>query len=162
MEKEGIISGKKILIVDDEPDVLDTLEELLPMASTERASDYQGAKALLESRPFDLAILDIMGVQGYDLLEICSRKNITAVMLTAYALTPEDVKKSYTSGASYFLPKEEMANITSFLADILEAKAQGRSTWGGWYKRLASFCERKFGPGWKEKDKEFWERFPFY
>ncbi|TFG41503.1 MAG: response regulator [Syntrophobacterales bacterium] len=69
MGRENIISGKKILIVDDEPDVLDTLEDILPMGAVERASDYQGAKALLESRPFDLAILDIMGVQGYDLLE---------------------------------------------------------------------------------------------
>jgi len=162
MEREDIISGKKILIVDDEPDVLDTLEDLLPMASVERASDYQGAKALLESRPFDLAILDIMGVQGYDLLEICSRKNLTTVMLTAYALTPEDVKKSITGGASYYLPKEEMVNIASFLADILEAKAHGKSTWEGWYGRLASFCEKKFGPGWQKKDKDFWERFPFY
>jgi len=162
MGRENIISGKKILIVDDEPDVLDTLEDILSMGAVERASDYQGAKALLENRPFDLAILDIMGVQGYDLLEICSRKNVTAVMLTAYALTPEDVKKSYTGGASYYLPKEEMVHITSFLADILEAKAQGKSTWEGWYKRMASFCERKFGPGWQTQDNEFWERFPFY
>jgi DNA-binding NtrC family response regulator len=162
MEREGIISGKKILIVDDEPDVLDTLEDLLTRGEVERASDFEGAKALLESQPFDVAILDIMGVRGYDLLKICSRKNVTTVMLTAYALTPEDVKKSYTDGASYYLPKEEMANIPSFLADILEARAQGKSTWEGWYKRLASFCERKFGPGWQKKDKEFWERFPFY
>ncbi len=162
MEREDIISGKKILIVDDEPDVLDTLEDLLTRGEVKRASDFESAKALLESRPFDVAILDIMGVRGYDLLEICSRNNVTTVMLTAYALTPEDVKKSYTGGASYYLPKEEMANIASFLADILEAKAHGKSTWDGWYKRLATFCERKFGPGWQKKDEEFWERFPFY
>jgi len=28
---ENLLEGKKLLIVDDEPDVLDTLEELLPM-----------------------------------------------------------------------------------------------------------------------------------
>jgi CheY-like chemotaxis protein len=162
MERENIIAGKKILIVDDEPDVIDTLEELLPMCEVEKASDFASAKALLESRPFDMAILDIMGVQGYDLLDICAAKNITAVMLTAYALTPEDVKKSYSKGAAYYLPKEEMVNITSFLSDILEAKAQGKSTWEGWYHRLASFCEKKFGPGWQTRDKQFWDRFPFY
>jgi DNA-binding response OmpR family regulator len=162
MDREDIISGKKILIVDDEPDVLDTLEELLTMGEVQKAADFEDAKALLESRPFDVAILDIMGVRGYDLLEICSLKNVTTVMLTAYALTPEDVKKSYTGGASYYLPKEEMANIASFLADILEAKAHGKSTWDGWYKRLAAFCEKKFGPGWQKKDEEFWNRFPFY
>jgi len=162
MEREDILSGKKILIVDDEADVLDTLEDLLPMGAVEKASSYEAAKTLLESRPFDVAILDIMGVQGYELLEICNQKNVTAVMLTAYALTPEDVKKSYTGGAAYYLPKEEMANIASFLADVLEAKSQGKSTWEGWYTRLASFCEKKFGRGWQDKDKDFWERFPFY
>jgi DNA-binding NtrC family response regulator len=162
MKREEILTGKKILIVDDERDVLDTLEDLLPLCEVVKASDYETAKALIESRSFDMAILDIMGVQGYDLLEICTSKNITSVMLTAYALTPEDVKKSISKGASYFLPKEEMANITSFLADVLEAQAQGKSTWEGWYNRLASFCERKFGPGWQQSDQKFWDKFPFY
>jgi len=31
MTEENLLDGKKILIVDDEPDVLETLEELLPM-----------------------------------------------------------------------------------------------------------------------------------
>jgi DNA-binding NtrC family response regulator len=162
MDREAIITGKKILIVDDEPDVLDTLEDLLSMCEVHKASDFASAKALLESDSFDMAILDIMGVKGYDLLDICAARNITAVMLTAYALTPEDVKKSYSKGAAYFLPKEELVNITSFLADILEAQARGKSTWEGWYNRLASFCERKFGPDWQTKDKQFWDRFPFY
>lgn len=162
MESEDTIAGKTVLIVDDEPDVLDTLEELLPMCRVDKASDFQSAKALLESRYFDLAILDIMGVQGYDLLDICAARDITAVMLTAAALTPADVKTSYTRGAAYFLPKEEMVNIVSFLADIFRNKAQGKDTWEGWYKRLASFCERKFGPGWQSTDKNFWDRFPFH
>jgi DNA-binding NtrC family response regulator len=162
MKGEDIIAGKAVLIVDDEPDVLDTLEELLPDCRVETASDFQSAKALLESKPFDLAVLDIMGVRGWDLLEICTARDVTAVMLTARALTPEDVKKSYTGGAAYFLPKEEMVNIASFLADIVRAKAQGKDTWEGWYSRLASFCERKFGPDWRTKDRNFWDRFPFY
>ncbi len=132
------------------------------MCRVETASDFESAKALLESRHFDMAVLDIMGVRGYDLLDICTAGNVTAVMLTAAALTPGDVKKSYTRGAAYFLPKEEMVNIASFLADVLRAKAQGKDPWEGWYKRLASFCERKFGPGWQATDKHFWDRFPFH
>ena len=162
MESESILAGKTVLIVDDEPDVLETLEDLLSMCRVEKASDFHSAEALLESRPYELAVLDIMGVQGYDLLDICAEKRITAVMFTAYALTPEDVKKSYTKGAAYFLPKEEMVNIASFLADIVTAKAQGKNSWESWYTRMASFCERKFGPGWQKKDKSFWDRFPFY
>lgn len=162
MADEAIISGKTVLLVDDESDVLETLEDLLAMCDLASASTFGEAAALLESRTFDVAILDIMGVQGYDLLDICTRKNITAVMLTARATTPEDVKKSHAKGAAYYLPKEEMVNIAAFLAEILEAKAQGRNTWEGWYTRLSSFCERKFGPEWKEKDQSFWDKFPFY
>ncbi len=162
MQAEKLLIAKRILLVDDEPDVLDTLEDLLPMCELVKARSYEEAKELLEGRSFDIAILDIMGVQGYDLLEICTRQKVTAVMLTAHAVTPGDVKKSYTGGAAYYVPKEEMANITTFLGDILEAQAKGQDTWTGWYGRLASFCERKFGANWKKTDKDFWDRFPFY
>lgn len=162
MDRSNMLDGKKVLIVDDEPDVLDTLEDLLPQCDIVRAADYQEAKAQIENRSFDLAILDIMGVQGYDLLQLCREKNVTAIMLTAYALTPQDVKKSYSDGAASYVPKEEMVNIQLFLADVLEAKEKGTNTWGRWYERLAAFCEKKFGRNWKDSDKPFWDNFPFY
>ena len=162
MTKENLLKDKKILIVDDEPDILMTLEDLLSMCDTVKAASYNEAKDLLEMQDFDIAILDIMGISGYDLLEIATEKKIIAVMLTAYALTPGDVAKSYKKGAAYYIPKEEMVNITTFLEDILEAKAKGRSTWGRWFERLASFCEKNFGPDFQKNDKEFWEKLIFH
>jgi len=90
MEKkeESVLEGKKVLIADDEPDVLETLEELLSMCEVVKASTFEEAEKQLESRYFDFAILDIMGIDGYKLLEIAAGKNITVVMLTAHALTP--------------------------------------------------------------------------
>ena len=55
-----------------------------------------------------------------------------------------------------------MVNITTFLEDILEAKAKGRSKWGRWFERLASFCEKNFGPDFQKNDKEFWEKLIFH
>ena len=162
MGKDNLLLGKKVLIVDDEPDVLETLSELLEMCDITEASSFEEAKELFETQHFELAILDIMGVSGYELLEIATKKKVVAVMLTAYALTPEDVAKSHKGGAAYYIPKEEMVNITTFLTDIFKAKEEGKNTWSGWFSRMASFCEKKFGPDWKESDKEFWERFPFY
>jgi len=162
MDTNDLLKGKKVLIVDDEPDVLETLSELLEMCDITKASSFEEAKELLGTQPFELAILDIMGVSGYELLEIAVKKKVTTVMLTAYALTPEDVAKSHKGGAAYYIPKEEMVNITTFLTDIFKAKEEGKNTWSGWFSRMASFCEKKFGPDWKESDKEFWERFPFY
>lgn len=162
MAAQNLLDGKRILVVDDEPDVLETLEDLLPICDVIKASSFDEAKGLLETQNFELVILDIMGVGGYDLLEISNKRNLTAVMLTAHALTPENIVKSYKKGSAYFLPKEEMTDIADFLNEILAAKAKGKSTWDNWLDRLAGYCERTFGSKWQETDKDFWDRFPFY
>jgi DNA-binding NtrC family response regulator len=162
MTAKNLLDGKRILAVDDEPDVLETLQDLLHMCDVTKAASFEEAKELLETQNFELVILDIMGVAGYDLLEISNRRNLTAVMLTAHALTPENIVKSYKQGAAYFLPKEEMVNIAGFLNDILEAKTKGKSTWDNWLDKLADYCERTFGSKWQDTDKDFWDRFPFY
>jgi DNA-binding NtrC family response regulator len=151
MVREDLLQGKRILIVDDEPDVLDTLEDLLSISVVTKASSFEQAKDLLERQYFDMAILDIMGVQGYELLQICKKKRVIGVMLTARAITPEDIKKSYEDGAASFVPKEEMANIMTFLADIYEAKEKGKNLWWRWVDRLANYCEKKFGPDWQNQ-----------
>lgn len=162
MDKQSLLDGKRILIVDDEPDVLDTLSELLIMCDIERATSFKEAKQKLETGNFDMAILDIMGVDGYGLLDIATQKDITAVMLTAHALSPEDTVKSHKKGAAYYLPKEEMANIEEHLNDVLTAQAEGKNTWWRWFDKFASFYERKFGAGWQEKDKNYWDKFKHY
>ncbi|MBW2030303.1 MAG: response regulator [Deltaproteobacteria bacterium] len=154
-----LLNDKRILIVDDEPDVLDTLEGLLPMCEVVKADSFERAKELLEDEYFDIAILDIMGVEGYKLLEIASEKGVMAVMLTAHALSVEDTMKSFREGAASYVPKEEMANIATYLEDVLEAKEKGKSFWWRWLDRFAEYYDRKFGADWKSKDEEFWKRF---
>lgn len=156
------LQNKKILIVDDEPDVLDSLEELLDKCTLVRAGSFEEAKKYLDTEDFDIAILDIMGVNGYDLLETACQKNVLPVMLTAHALTPDNIKKSYHGGAFSFIPKEEMVNIETFLVDVLKAKEEGRNPWTKWYDRLSSFLVKKFGPEWDEDDKEFWKKNIYY
>jgi CheY-like chemotaxis protein len=160
MSDEDILAGKKILIVDDEPDVLDVLEELLSMCRVTKATTFDEARKLMESEDFDLAILDIMGVDGYKLLHMARKRNITAVMLTAHAFSPDNLVKSIKQGADSYLPKEEMKNITTFLIDILKAQKEKKSPWGPWQERLpSSYFEKRWGAAWQDKDKDFWERF---
>jgi DNA-binding NtrC family response regulator len=156
------LDKKRVLIVDDEPDVLDSLEELLNMCATVRAQSFEEASHLLETEKFDIAILDIMGVDGYQLLEIATKKKVVTVMLTAHALSPENIKKSYLGGACSYIPKEEMINIEAFLLDVLKAKDEGKNPWTSWYTRLSSFCEDKFGPEWDKDEKKFWEKMIYY
>jgi DNA-binding NtrC family response regulator len=162
MAEDFLLKGKKVLIVDDEVDVLDSLEQLLPMCEVAKASTFQEGKTRLESEHFDIAILDIMGVDGYGLLEIANSRKVIAVMLTAHALTPGNIVKSYERGAASYLPKEEMASIAEFLEEILEAKAKGKPFWSRWFDRWGSYYDRKFGPGWHDEDKEFWDQFRKY
>lgn len=148
MTHESLLKGKKILIVDDEADILEMLEEELEMCEVSTASNFHEAQDLLESQDFDMAILDIMGVRGYKLLEIANEKKLIAIMLTAHALSPEDVIRSRREGAASYLPKEKISDIQTYLIDILEAKEKGISFWGRWHERLGSYFDKLFGPNW--------------
>lgn len=64
----------------------------------------------MERNNYDVAILDIMGVRGFDLLEIAKNRDIPALMLTAHGLSKENLKKSAEEGAAYYSPKDEMIN----------------------------------------------------
>ncbi len=160
--KRSLLDGKSILIVDDEPDVLETLAELLPMCDVEKTASFEDAKKLLETQSFDMAILDIMGVDGYELLKIANDRDVITVMLTAHALSPDNVIKSHKEGAASYVPKEEMGNIATFLDDILEANEKGQNFWWRWRKRFGSYFDKVFGPDWQESDKEYWEKYRLY
>jgi DNA-binding NtrC family response regulator len=157
MEPKKILKGKRVLIVDDEEDILELLTELLDMCKIDRASTFEEAKELLETNFYHIAVLDIMGVRGYELLEIANKKDIPALMLTAHALSKDNMKKSFKEGASYYVPKDEISKIDIFLADIIEARDKKKNVLAKWYERLSGFCDRRFGPNWKDEDPEFWD-----
>jgi len=127
MNRDDLLEGKSVLIVDDEPDILETLKQLLSICEVETASSFDEARDRLVNDRFDLTILDIMGVNGYALLELATEKKITAIMLTANALSPEDTIKSHLKGAAYYLPKEELHNIRNHLRDVLKAQKEGKT-----------------------------------
>jgi len=154
-----ILKGKRILIVDDEPDILDTLVELLDMCLVDTAPNYDSAEKFLNKTTYDAAILDIMGVRGYDLLYLSNRRGIPALMLTAHALSPDNLVKSIKSGAQSYVPKDKIAEVPVFLAELLRARREGKEKSGKWFARLKPFFDKKFGPGWREKDEEFWKEF---
>lgn len=160
MSESRLLDGKRILLVDDEPDVLQVLEELLPMCKVSKATSFEQAKGLLESQDFDIAILDIMGVDGYALLEIAKKRNISAIMLTAHAFTPHNLVRSIKEGAVSYIPKEEITRIADFLDDVLKAQEEGRSPWESWQARLpSSYFEKRWGAAWRGTDEQFWETF---
>ncbi len=117
-ESKKLLKGKKILIVDDEAYVLDSLIELLDMCLIDTALSFEDGKKRLEDHDYDIARLDIMGVKGFELLKVTNDRRIPAIMLTANALSEENLKKSAKDCAAYFAPRDKMADIDLFVADV--------------------------------------------
>jgi CheY-like chemotaxis protein len=139
MAEHTLLDGKRVLAVDDEQDVLDTLVDLLPMCDLVTAPSFKEAREMLESQPFDL---------------------VMAVMLTAHAWSPDNLVRSIKEGAVSYLPKEELTNIVDYLTDVLIAKKEGRDPWKSWHDRLpVSYFEKRWGAAWKDTDRQFWETF---
>ena len=86
------MADSRLLLVDDNEDNLYTLSRRLRREGYERlesASDGQKALALLQSKPFDLVLLDVMmpGLNGYEVLE-CMRsdarlRHVPVIMISA-------------------------------------------------------------------------------
>ena len=142
--------NKKILAVDDEPDLLDILTEVLDRCDVETATDFETAKNLLASNVYDLVILDILGVRGLELLDLAVERNCPAVMLTANALDPGNIMQSMLRGAVSFVPKEDIAKFDSLVSELLELLKNGESTWNHTMKRLAPLLDEKFGEKWRD------------
>lgn len=158
MSSESPLKGKVVLLVDDEPDILETVAEQLDMCMTHKATSYERARQYLQSYTYDIVVLDIMGVNGFDLLKMSVAKGFPTVMLTAHALTPEAVKKSIKLGAFFLLPKEKVSELKSFLEDMVLGGNQ--PGWKRLFHKLGGYFDDRFGPDWREKDqflKEFVE-----
>jgi DNA-binding response OmpR family regulator len=153
------LKGKHILAVDDEEDVLETIEDVLDEARVDRAKDYETASRKIKETRYDLVILDIMGVNGLQLLEEAVDRGILAVMLTAHAINPETLMASIQKGAISYLPKEKLADLDAVLNELLAANERGEPPWKLLFEKLGAFFDERFGPGWKEKDKAFWSEF---
>ena len=156
MASQAILESKKVLVVDDEPDILESIEETLEHCTVDTATDYESAEQKLKSSRYDIVVLDIMGVNGYELLSIANEQGVPAVMLTAHALSADNFAKSMDEGACAYLPKEKLFDIEVFLADVLSEGPKKCGMLGRWYERLKEYYENKFGPGWLEEYKGAW------
>lgn len=156
---ESILNGKKILAVDDEPDVLNILEEEIleacPNCHVDKATTYEEAYEKLNSQSYDIIILDIMGVRGFELLEFAVRRDLRVVMLTAHALNSEALKRSFDMKARAYLPKEKLGDIVPFLEDVL--KYDYLPGWKRLLEKLKGFFDTKFESDWEKKTGLHWQ-----
>jgi len=145
------LKDKVVLAVDDEPDILEVVEEELDMCQVEKATNYYDGMKCLLTRTYDIVILDIMGVNGFELLKEAVSKGFPTVMLTAHALSPESLKKAIKLGAVAYLPKEKISELRFFLEDVITGG--GKPIWQKTFDKLGGYFNKKFGSDWKEKTK---------
>ncbi|RUA00104.1 MAG: response regulator [Deltaproteobacteria bacterium] len=155
----SILAGKTILVVDDEKDILETIEDILDEAQIDTAADYETAAQKIKDRSYDLAILDIMGVNGLELLDKTVSREIPTVMLTAHAVNPDSLMASIRKGAMAYLPKETLSDLDKLLERLLSAHDRGEPPWKLVFEELADYFNERFGPDWKKSDHAFWDDF---
>jgi DNA-binding NtrC family response regulator len=155
-----LLNHKLILAVDDEEDVLAIIQEELSESADVKlhlAATFETAQHYLQSHQYDLVILDIMGVRGFDLLKIATEAQFQTVMLTAHAFTPEALKQSIESGARAFLPKEQLGDLVPFLEDVLNCSCTAGSKKA--LDKVDRYFQRKIGSDWRKSEQEFWDDF---
>jgi DNA-binding response OmpR family regulator len=150
MAIKDILNGKKILVVDDELDMLDTVREQLEDCDVTTANSFEDGKAYLEKDHFDLAILDIMGVWGFDLLRIANENKVPSIMLTAYVNNMENIKKAVDRGAVSFLPKDDINKMEELIAEIFGELDKGRTHWPKLKERWGDRFKRQWGEAWQK------------
>lgn len=119
MSKISILKEKTVLVVDDEQSTINALEEELDMCIIDKAYNFKEASQFILSYTYDVVVLDIIGVNGFELLRIAASRGFPTVILTAHAVSQEIQKKSKKLGAISFLPKEKMHEIGKLLEDVL-------------------------------------------
>ncbi len=156
---KSFLKDKHILAVDDEQDIIETIQEILDTATVDVAKDYETASEKIFNTRYDLAILDIMGVNGIKLLEECVQRDIPAIMLTANAMNPESLIESIKKGAVSYLSKEHLSELDTLIDEFMGAKSQGKPTWKLLFDRLGDHFDLRFGDNWKDENRDFWDDF---
>ena len=126
--------SKKILIVDDEPDIREILRYNLEKAGFNITEAVSGNDALNKlSKELDLAILDIM-MPGKDGYEVCRKireqgNTVPIIFLTAMDREFDEVRGLEVGGDDYvkkpFSPKMLIARINAILRRVDQINSKG-------------------------------------
>lgn len=149
----SILTGKKILFAGDEPDIWKVLGGKIlgtcPNCTLDRATTYSAAAKMMETQTYDVVILDIMGVRGFDLLDLAVSRNMKVAMFTGHDLNPKTLELSFRKGARTYIPKEKLGEIVPYLESILTTGYL--PGWGYLLSKLVDLFDGIFEPAWKKQ-----------
>ena len=118
---------KRILAVDDNPDVLSLLQKVLRREGYEVKVVQNGSEAIsvFSAQDFDLVLLDVMmpGVDGFEVsrkLRQAEKPGKVPVVFITKKDDAESMQEGFRSGGSIFLSKPFTANqLTSLVRSII-------------------------------------------
>lgn len=111
----------RVLVVDDEPDILETIEDLLEdqVGAFLEAKSFEQAGTVLSTGDVDLAVLDLMGVRGIDLVRAFAPK-LPCIVITGQTLRPVTVEWMREVGVRAYLPKTLITDLPRCARMVLE------------------------------------------
>jgi two-component system CheB/CheR fusion protein len=126
LAQSGVISGKRLLLIDDDEDTLNTFGDLLKSEDAELVLARSAAEALkqVELQHFDLIISDIAmpGMDGYQFLAALRKKPQTAkvpvVAITGFGRMI-DVERALKAGFAAHMQKPIVFDVFARTARVL-------------------------------------------
>jgi len=120
------LRSKRILAIDDDPDLLEVLEEEIlaahPDLKVEKAVTFPQAVEKMIWVNYDAVILDITSGYGFELLQLAQSRHLHVGLLTTYPVLPGHPRLPAQMAARAFLSKDKLEDVVSFLDKIMEGK----------------------------------------
>ena len=144
---------QRVLIIDDEERIREVLVRILGRCDLDADAAADGAEAigLVESRPYDLVILDLLmpGQHGFSVLtEITRRRPDQAVLVLSCLTDPQSKVDSLCLGADDYLPKPfHIAELVARVRARLRANSRPTPTMLTWGRLTLDVLHRQVDTG---------------
>ena len=120
----------KILVVDDEPNIVQTLKDRLEMNDFEVSTAYHGSDGLktAEQEKPDIVLLDVIMpvMNGLEMLEIMRRqvwgKSTSVIMLTARSQTQDMARANACGIDDYIVKPFDLSELLEKIEALLEQR----------------------------------------
>ena len=150
--KPSTRSGKRILAVDDDTDLLEVLEEeilaVYPDFKVEKTHRFWQAVEKITCITYDAVILDMTNRYGFKLLQLAQSRHLPVGLLTTYPAFCKHPRLPTRMAARAFLPKERLGDVVPFLEKIMDNKTKHVFSLKRLLRRFVEIIRRKsLNPG---------------
>lgn len=152
MSNNSFLKDKRILVVSDEWDVIETIHDVLTGTALDVTGDRENAAEYIVSNRYDFAILDIMKDYGIQLLEKCVKQDIPAIILISAAAPGDFLMEAIKKGAVSYLVKKHLDELKPLILQLISSKNMGNPAWKLMFNKLKDINNGDF---WTSSEKKW-------